>query len=283
MVLVRNYHRYRTPSVLYRSLAEFYDSPITPGIQVIPCGKHLLEVMLSDRGATTTIVIFHAAAGLDTELPLFVGQQLTNDLDANIIFVSDPLLGRDSPIGWFTGAPDLALQDELVKLIKHIQSGLKYANHLCFYGPSAGGFAALYFSHHFPHSLAISANPQTNICNYQANKVKEFLDSSWAGASISEIPATTNLLPMYTTSFPNHVAYLQCVNDTLHLEKHARPWAKATEKYADRRAFIVDDWGAGHAPPPAFLLRGILEYAVALGGDWPTLLADELFTPELPE
>lgn len=283
MVFVRNYHRYNTPSVLHESLAEFYDSPITPGIQIIPCGEHLLELMISDRSAATTIVIFHAAARVDTDLPLFVGQQLTNDLEANIIFVSDPLLGRDNPIGWFTGSPDFALQDELVKLIEHIQTGLGHANNLCFYGPSAGGFAALYYSHHFPGSLAISANPQTNIRDYQANKVKEFLDSSWAGASISEVPATTNLLPLYTETFPNHVAYLQCVNDTLHLEKHARPWAKATERNADRRAFIVDDWGAGHAPPPPFLLRGILEYAVALEGDWSTLLADELFTPELPE
>lgn len=283
MTQVRHYQRYSAPTVLHGSFESFLETRFIPGIQVIPCGGLLLEVMAVDRNASTTIVFFHAAAKLDAELPIFLGQQLTRDLNANLIFVSDPLLGRQTSIGWFTGSPAIDLQTKLVKLIQHIQSNLSSAQHLCFYGPSAGGFASLYYSHQFPGSLAIVSNPQTNIANYHDNKVQVFLDSSWDGASLAEIPATTDVVPLYKNQFPNHVAYLQCVNDILHLERHARPWAKATKKNADRRAFMVDDWGDGHAPPPPFLLRGILEYAVALEGDWPTLLADELFTPELPE
>lgn len=283
MVYVRHYQRYFAPVVLHDSLESFHASPVRPGIQVIPCGELLLELMVVDRQAATTIVVFHAAASMEAELPIFVGQRLTDDLDANVIFVSDPLLGRATTIGWFTGSPQLKLQEELVHILRHIQEGFENAQHLCFFGPSAGGFAALYFSHQFPGSLAVAANPQTDIANYHSDKVQTFLQSSWDGLPLAEIEAVSNLIPLYKASFPNYVAYLQCENDTLHLEQHARPWAEATKEHAERRAFIVDDWGEGHAPPPLFLSRGLLDYAIALNGDWPTLLADELFTPTLPD
>ena len=282
MPFVRNYRRYRTDTVLHRSLDDFCHAALTPGIQVIGYEDALLELMVVDRQAATTIVVFHAAADpATTSLPLFVGQQLTENLDANLIFVSDPMLGRSTAIGWFTGSPSLPLQDDLVRAISHIQDGLGNAENLIFYGSSAGAFAALYYSHRFPGSLAIVANPQTTIAGYYPGHVKAFLDSSWAGAPIEDIPAVTDITPLYAESFPNHVAYLQCSDDELHLTQHCRPWKDATADHAARRRFLVGDWGPGHAPPPFYLLQGILEFAVSLGGHWDVLLADDMFSDNI--
>lgn len=279
MPIVRNYSRYKGNTVLHSSLEDFYREQLVEGIQVIPFGNSILEILVQNRHSATTLVIFHAAVDpKKTSLPVFIGHQLTAELDANLVFVSEPALERGVSIGWFTGSPDQILQSELVNVLAHIQCGLEKAEHLIFYGSSAGGFASLYYSHHFTDSLAIVANPQTDILKYHSAHVNRFLERVWDTDDIRGVPAQTEVCSLYENSFPNYVGYLQNSKDILHIREHCLPWAEVTENFEDRRGFLIDNWGKGHTPPNFFLLQGVLQYAASLNGDWKAFLDDESFS-----
>src|SRR5699024_565358 len=67
---------------------------------------------------------------------------------------------------WYAGnqqQPDL--QTSLIKIISKLADDLR-TERLVFFGGSGGGFAAMFFSYHFPGSLALVFNPQTKIANY---------------------------------------------------------------------------------------------------------------------
>lgn len=278
MPLVRNYSRYNAQTLLFKDIQEFLDSRLQEGIQVVPFGQSTLELLVENRQSTTTLVLFHAAIDpRKTTLPVFIGQQLTSEIDANLIFISEPALDLGAPIGWFTGTTDCNLQNELVPVIAHIQDSLKTAQHLIFYGSSAGGFASLFYSYHFPGSLCIAANPQTDIAKYHSKHIKIFNNRVWGTEDINKVPAQTEICSLYSSGFPNYVAYLQNSDDGLHVQHHCLPWARATKQFTERRKFLVGDWGVGHAPPDFFLLQGILHYAISLDGDWQKFLSEESF------
>ncbi|HFG8807470.1 hypothetical protein ACL1EU_06205 [Corynebacterium striatum] len=278
MAFVRNYSRYSADVVLHRNFDAFLDEPVRSGINVIDCGQTLLELHIQDRNAATTLVVFHAAADLSqTSLPLFTGERLTEGSEANVVFVSDPSLERGSSIGWFTGDVACPLQTDLVNVLSKIQKDLN-AHNLIFYGSSAGGFASLYYSHCFPDSLAIVSNPQTDIAQYLPAAVSQYLDKVWNVKDISDVPAVTDLIPLYQQSFPNYVAYLINESDDFHNDNHLAPWAAATENEPEHRRFIVGDWGEGHASPPVYVLKGVVDFAISVDGNWSEFFSDEDFS-----
>lgn len=278
MTFVRNYSRYLADVVLHRSLDAFLTEPIHDGINVIDYGHTLVELRVINRNAATTVVIFHAAANLaQTTLPLFTGEQLTDHSEANVVFVSDPSLERGSSIGWFTGDAACPLQTDLVNVLSKIQKDLN-AHNLIFYGSSAGGFASLYYSHCFPDSLAIVSNPQTNIAQYLPTAVSQYLDKVWKVKDTSDVPAVTDLIPLYQQSFPNYVAYLINESDDFHNDNHLAPWAAATKSEPEHRRFIVGDWGEGHASPPVFVLKGAVDFAISVDGNWSEFFSDDDFS-----
>ena len=151
-----------------------------------------------------------------------------------------------------------------------------------FQGCSAGGFAALLYSHFFPNSLAIPVNPQTNIFNYHSNKVEQYLESCWSGISKDDLPIISDLIGLYSNGFPNYVAYLQNKRDSFHIEKHYSHWKSAfIGEYGSNWKLLTEDWGEGHSAPPHFLQSAILQYAVEAAGNWETVLTDPIFDSSL--
>lgn len=280
MPLSRIYSRYHDRLINHPSLDAFLSAPLSLGINSIQYGPgpNFLDLHIIDRGSETTIFLFHAAVEPgSTTLPLFVGQQLTEDLKANLVFVSDPALDQEIPIGWFAGDNSHALQEDLVRVFKHIIHGLGDSKNLIFFGPSAGGFASLYYSKQFPGSLAIAVNPQTDISRYLPSHVDLYRQACWGNHELSETGVVYNLVGEYQKGFPNHVVYLQNEDDTFHIDNHLEPWKKAVTQHSDRWKVMFGDWGDGHAPVPLYLLMGILAFAVEVDGDWPRLLADDMF------
>ena len=116
MVLKRNYARYGATTTFFDSVETFLASPAlnsapteTEAIS-IHYGTAFLDLLVEDRGANTTIVLFHAAIDPSkTTLPIFVGRQIVEEIDANLVFVSDPALDHGVSIGWFTGDESLSL------------------------------------------------------------------------------------------------------------------------------------------------------------------------------
>ena len=292
MTLRRNYARYGVSTSFFNSVEEFLNSPVpdsTPNEAEaisIRYGAAFMDLLVEDRAAKTTIVMFHAAVNPnDTTLPVFLGRHIVEGVDANIVHVSDPSLDRGASIGWFTGDESRPFQQDLTRCLRHIftsfhpnTSESELGRRAIFFGASAGGFAALFYSHRFPGSLAVVANPQTHIGRYHEPQVKAYRKKCWDNRKLSETSITFDLVSEYDKGFKNYVAYLQNKDDELHYTHHFLPWSQAVADHPRQWKLLLGDWGEGHAPAPPTLLMGILGYAAQLDGDWKQLFNDEMFT-----
>ena len=292
MTLRRNYARYGTSTTFFDSVEEFLNSPMPvssseePEAISIRYGAAFMDVLVEDRDADTTVVLFHAAIDpAMTTLPVFIGRQLVEGVDANVVYVSDPSLDRGASIGWFTGDESRPFQEDLTSCLTHIFTNFHpdvpiedLGKKAIFFGASAGGFAALYFSRRFPRSLAVVSNPQTHIGRYLEPQVKAFRKKCWSSRKLSETTMTFDLVAEYGKGFENFVAYLQNEDDELHYTQHYLPWSQAVAERPQQWRLLLGDWGEGHAPAPQPLLMGILGYAASLNGDWEQLFRDEMFT-----
>ena len=89
----RDYSRYEGDAYTYGSLDEFAAGNVPSGIHAISYGAGALDVRLVPRSSNALVVAFHAAVDLTAAtLPVFTGQKVTQDLDASVLFVSDPSL-----------------------------------------------------------------------------------------------------------------------------------------------------------------------------------------------
>lgn len=291
MALRRNYARYGTSTTFFDSVEEFLNSPMPvssseePEAISIRYGAAFMDVLVENRGAATTVVCFHAAIDpTKTTLPVFIGRQLVEGVDANVVYISDPSLDRGASIGWFAGDESRPFQEDLTSCLTHIFTNFhpdvpieNLGEKAIFFGASAGGFAALYYSHRFPGSLAVVSNPQTHIGRYLEPQVKAYRKKCWSSRKLSETTMTFDLVNEYGKGFDNYVVYLQNEKDELHYTQHYLPWSQAVAERPQQWRLILGDWGEGHAPAPPMLLTGILGYAASLAGDWEQLFEDEIF------
>lgn len=294
MTLRRNYARYGASTSFFGSVEDFLSTPLLGSLPKeaeavsIRYGEAFLDLLIEDRGADSTIILFHAAIDPSkTTLPVFVGRQVVDGIDANLIYVSDPSLDRGASIGWFTGDESRPYQEDLERCLSHVFTGLhpdtpvsELGERTIFWGASAGGFAALYYSNRFPKSLAVVSNPQTHIGRYHEPQVTAYLEKCWSGRSLSDTNITFDLVAEYNKGFENYVAYLQNRDDELHYKQHFLPWSQAVADHPRQWRLLLGDWGKGHAPAPTFLLTGILGFAASLHGDWGQLFSDEVFTDD---
>ncbi len=234
-----------------------------------------IDLRVEDKGSETTIVSLHAALGenSEVELPVFTGQSITQDLDANRIFLSDSTLysSADLRLGWFLGSSGLNLTDTLVDIIATVQHELN-AKHLVFFGMSGGGFASLNLSRYFPGSLALPVNPQTNVLDYAKPHWMAFARSAFDCFSEDDARRTLESHPhanqrdAYRVGYDNSVIYLQNRKDG-HVSTQMIPFFEALE-WPKEMAILFGDWGNGHQPPPAPVLAELLSAVPKASGAW---------------
>lgn len=248
----------------YPNLEAFYQEHPQVELSTIKYGDGDLDVFFLDRGASTTVICFHAALATNrtTSYPLFSALRMTSHLDANIICISDPILERGLSLGWYAGADKQPLQRDLPNVIRHILSVYDKHQHLVFMGASGGGFAALFYSHGFPGSSALAMNAQTNISEYTESAVSEYLNKAWGVGTIQEAPITFDLTEVYRDGFPNKVYFMQNLHDSHHRDRHIAHWMRGIPAHSPNMNLLMGDWGFGHVPPPADLVQASLEAIV---------------------
>lgn len=277
MHMRRDYSRYAPAKVsTHRGLDDFLSSRVADGVHAIGYGDGVLDLQLVQRNSRALVVAFHAAVGpAAATLPVFTGRKVTQELDASVLFVSDPSLERGMSIGWFAGDSRRPLQTDLVHVIKHVAAQVG-AEQIILEGCSAGGFAALYFSHQIPGSLAVAMNPQTDFMKYYPGRVREYADTCWPEGVDGAV--TADLVAAYASLFPNNVLYLQNRDDAFHIQQHYRPWAETLgREYGQKWCALPGDWGERHAAPPSFVQEAVLAYVLSFEGDWEALMRDEEF------
>ncbi len=246
-------------------------SVIPPGYQVIVENGLPIDINVQNRGYDTTVVFFQGAIDPRWTLPAFAGMGVSSETAVNRIFISDPslVLTDRLNLGWFVGNSRMNIQKNLLDIIGHI-TDIWGEQRLVFYGASGGGFASLYFSAHFPGSLAIVSNPQTNVANYESAAVERFAEVCYGvrgDEPMRQLPddVTTDLLELYREPRGNVVAYMQNSTDVSHVEKHMNPLLAAA--HPDNEIHVLlGDWGEGHVAPPKPIHVQALD--VASGRDW---------------
>lgn len=277
MKMKRDTSPYQLPVVEHGSIAEFSQTSVTTGIHSISYGDGYLDLLIEDRGFATTMVMFHAAVLRSFEsVPMFVGRKVTESLEANVVFVSDPTLEFGINLGWFGGDWNRPLQQDLPGVLRHVLDGLGSHEHTIFFGPSGGGFAALYFSTFFPASLAIPMNPQTDISLYGASAVVPYAEAAWGTEDITETDFCSNITPMYRDPLHHHVAYIQNLGDFSHVSKYLAPVLRALpEESRQRFGLKIGRWGKGHKPAPGKVLVPLFRDAIAAQGQWEKLFSSQ--------
>lgn len=274
----RNVEKYNRPVHEFRSVEDFLETEsIESGIISIG-GTLPIDIYYVPMGSTTTVISFHAALSkAEVTLPMFAGGKVTQDGCVNKIVISDPGLyaGHEHKIAWFAGTKDLPFQKQLPKIIDKLLVTASSQRTL-FWGPSAGGFAALYYSKIFPESLAIAINPQTNIANFGLAQQRAYTQAAFGAKTTEEHERVlseqinSNLIEWYDGEMPNYVLYVQNDSDP-HVQQHMEPFLKSLNDKS-RIKVLIGNWGTGHVAPTPEEIRRMVSSFTLTDGTWGDLL-----------
>lgn len=300
LISVRSTTRWGGVAGEHASVADFERrESLGDGLHTIHGGPVPIDVLVRLRPRRPLVFSFHGNTPRNPELklPVFTGLNVTRDLDASFVALSDPSLYLDPnlKLAWFSGSSGWNLQTVLKQVLRKIVA-IAAADDLIFFGGSGGGFASLYYSAAFPGSLAMVWNPQTDIAAYNPPHVAEYGRIAFGlpdhSTTTSALPGLidSNLARVYDGTPSNYIVYLQSNTDG-HVITHMRPFLTflgadiaAVQKGAELNCVIVpgvrlfmSEWGEGHVPPPAAVLARYLAAAVSAAGHWPDMLASEAF------
>ncbi|WP_443447677.1 hypothetical protein [Glutamicibacter arilaitensis] len=274
----RNVKNYDKPHHEFRSIGDFLETRyIEPGIISID-GAFPIDIYYVPTGSATTVISFHAALSkAEITLPMFAGGKVTQDGPVNIIVISDPGLyaGHEHKIAWFAGTKNLPFQQQLPKIIDKLLV-MASSHRTLFWGPSAGGFGALYYSKLFPESLAIAINPQTNIANFDLSQQRAYTQAAFGANTTDEHERVlseqinSNLIDWYGGEVSNYILYLQNESDP-HVEQHMEPFLKSLNDKSRIKVYI-GNWGSGHVAPTPEEIRRIVSSFTLSEGTWGDLL-----------
>lgn len=207
-----------------------------------------------NENAKVLAVLFHGAVD-KSKRPIPTFQPFFNEISgsAHQISISDPSMLRDGDhtICWYIGDDQFNTQKVVKEIIDGFVSELNIER-LIFVGSSGGGFASLYFSWHFPNSIAFTCSPQVDIEEYYFGHRDFYMQNCWPGATLPDLAERghcTSVLDLYRNSMRNIVVYLVSAGDRLHLVRHASPFIAAVgENSASKFIFLSDYWGVpGHS------------------------------------
>lgn len=260
----------------FPSVESFLNVNLVPaGINTVFAGGLPIDMLMSPRSSDTTIFFFHGAIESHFNLPVLSGIGVSSELDVNRVFISDPtlLLDKDLTLAWYAGnhhQPHLqrSLQLILTKIAQSLGS-----EKLIFFGGSGGGFASLYFASQFEESLALVFNPQTDIEAYRKRAVQHYVERAFHNDGQGKrreggLPESivSDLCELYATPNRVSVAYMQNLNDTLHVERHLKPFVSRVHRDTSLLV-LADRWQQGHSPPSKELLSQVLR-VVAKSDNW---------------
>lgn len=214
------------------------------------------------------VVMLHGRRSPGVVLPFLSGAGITKDLPVSRLSISDPTLylNEHCHLSWYVGnSMQPKLQDDLVRIIKHVQK-LAGAQSIGLVGGSGGGFASIALSGRIPKSRAFVWNPQTTISRYPAQFYNEYVSTAWPGGEESiSANATTSLEDYYTThpETGNEVLYLQQLSDKHHVDEHFYPMIQKL-RGDSRFEFRLKSWGDGHVPPPREIIEDGILWAARL-------------------
>lgn len=252
---------------IYGSLAKFQEANghHPPGVLTVMNGGLPIDVRHEPAGHDVTTVFFHAALSKTAyRFPIFTGAGISEGLPTNRIYISDPTLYLDDELtlAWYAGNRK---QPRLQWVIRAILKGLiPEGQRVVTFGPSGGGFAAMYYATKFEHATAVPTNPQTSLARYLRYEVEKYLRLAWGvegQGALAQIDPVTELARVYRSG-KTRVFYVQNRNDASHIAQHYEPFMAGLPAGHDVHPVLVDG-KPGHRPPDKAITRAVLAAAIA--------------------
>lgn len=276
---MRDLARWGRPVHSHFSLDAFLATrSLQDGIHAISyCGVYL-EFNLHRRASKSMLVFFNAALSSrtsDVKLPVFFGTRAPHATDACVLMVSDPGLYLDGNIrlAWYAGASGMRLQEDIPKVLRHIQDVLSIER-VVLYGASGGGFAALYYAPFLKNAIAVPCNPQINLLIYSSDILGRYLRAAYGykGApsafESADIPDRPIVRITAEHTLGARIVYLQNELDARHFNREFLPFLHdqgfsrgqgVVEVHSARFISVCgDNWGEGHRAPPAKFVYDLL-------------------------
>lgn len=265
----RNIKRWDTQT-RYSSIEAFL-TPQQPVVHTITHRGVDFDILTHDRGASTTLVVFHAALSKRAlTLPQLQGGKLAEDTNCNLVAVSDPTLSdNDLDLGWYLGSRKTGqLPPILAPLIQAALDRLGSARTI-FVGPSGGGYAAILYGQYFPDCIVLAINPRLDLGAKPISEWGRYLDEAHdAHTNVRRIRirkdyAVVRLREKYSeTGLPFDLCLYQNLRDKMYVRHQTRPFVNALKD--DGRLYLrMDEDGAGHSPIPGAKLRQIINSLAA--------------------
>lgn len=264
----------------YESVEEFADAQdIANGFNSIQAGGALLDFSVNIVKGKPLYVFFNGAQRRDEnfKLPVFSGRGITPEGEVSRLSLNDPALyfAPDLSMGWYAGTRFFSTQKVLMPAIIDKVCSIAQPSVIIFIGGSSGGFASLYFSKKYEHSVALVCNPQTNILRYHSAHVKRYLKYCFGVDEISHVRdnpllmrgITKNVCHFYKGEAKNKIIYMQNKDDKHHIRNHFMPFFKSfgidpnlevgVHQYGNLLN-VMGDWGEGHQVAPRSVWANIL-------------------------
>lgn len=225
---------------------------IQPGLNSIMTNNRWLDFFYEDRGAAVTMVTFNAALPASvTTYPVFSARPVASELGINYLGFADSAQGsaESLPTFWHLSTKRV----DALKLVPSVINKLtseRPGQNLLFFGSSAGGFGALYYSAMFPGSAAVVLNPRINVM-HEPKRFPKYAPVAYPGIDRTQVAHTLpyDLAKHYEQPQGNYVVYLQNLQDTNYYRHHYLHFRKAVAGRNDVR-FVTGEWGQGHVVPP---------------------------------
>lgn len=283
----RHFNKAQNQVTVYQNTDSFYSTDKIPqGYVVVKDNQTPIDMYYRSKNSDTTVVCFHGAVEKEVKLPWLVGAGVLKDADANRLSISDPtlFLHEEVQIGWFAGNSFMPnLHQTLERIIRKVIDTTS-TKHVVFFGGSAGGFAALAMSRHFPGSLALPMNPQTSIQKFFPVPVGKYVSNAWPELpTLEEAPESVphDLTREYAGGHENTVAFIQNQRDLFHIKNHQQPFFEVLN--TDQSWTLRGVWGTesdnGHVTPPREETARVLNGVCAAEGSWGEALTALGFTP----
>lgn len=243
---------------------------IKNGLHSIMTNNRWFDFFYEDRGAAVTLVTFNAALPATvTTYPMFSARPVAAELGVNFLGFADPAQGsaESLPTFWHLSTKRV---DTLTLVPTVIQQLLEQQpdQRLVFFGSSAGGFGALYYSSLFAGSTSLVMNPRINVM-HEPKRFPKYAAVAHPGSDRTRVARSLpyDMAALYEQPHGNQVAYLQNLQDPNYYRHHYSHFKKATEGREDVR-FVTGNWGKGHVVPPRDVWAGELRTLVETAPHW---------------
>lgn len=227
-------------------------------------GGQLLDVLIRDRGSSTTVVTFQHRVSVRTPYPTLVGEGFTGKANVNLVAISDPSvsLGGEVRLGWYLGNRAIGHLEPILEPVIEAAIQSLGTERLIFFGNSGGGYPALKHAAMHPGSIGFCVNPRLG---FNDKSTKDFADymsvchpglgrtayrrvySEYARDLVEILPKEANF---YAAMYHNR-------NDLDYYNSHHRPFVEARRH--DLRIFErLENDEHGHTPIPKERLVSII-------------------------